>query len=119
MEAPNEWPAIERAIAERIARYPDGRHVIESNGIGDPFLAKCREDGLPVEEFLVTARSKQDIIRSLVLSCEQDRFRHGSASLFAEMLRYEYQDTKLVQDCVMAASGAVYVAQQGGILLHV
>ena len=119
MEAPNEWPAIERAIAERIARYPDGRHVIESNGIGDPFLSKCREDGLPVEEFLVTARSKADMIRSLVLACEQDTFRHGSASLFAEMLRYEYADTKLVQDCVMAASGAVYVARQGGILLHV
>jgi len=74
---------------------------------------------LPVEEFLVTARSKADMIRALVLSCEQDRFRHGAAPLFAEMLRYEMNDQRLVQDCVMAASGAVYVAQQGGILLHV
>src|SRR5574343_461396 len=119
MDAPNEWPAIERAIAERIARYPDGRHVIESNGIGDPFLAKCREDGLPVEDFLVTARSKQDMLRSLVLACEQDRFRHGSPALYSEMLRYEYADTKLVQDAVIAASGAVHIAEQGGILLHV
>ena len=59
------------------------------------------------------------MIRSLVLACEQDRFRHGRGALFAEMLRYEFADAKLVQDCVMAASGAVYVAGKGGILLHV
>jgi hypothetical protein len=119
MEAPNEWPAIERAIASRIAAYPDGRHIIESNGIGDPFIAKCREDGLPVEEFMVTARSKGDMLRALVLSMEQDRFRHGSQALYAEQLRYEYADAKITQDCVMAAAGAVYAADKGGVLLFV
>lgn len=120
MEAPNEWPAIERAIAERIARYPDGRHVVESNGIGDPFIAHLRHDlGLPVEEFLVTARTKADVIRSLAIACEQDQFRHGSRPLYTEMLRYQADDAKLVQDCVMAAAGAVYAANQAGVLLYV
>lgn len=117
-EAPNEWPAIERAIAERIARYPDGRHYIESNGIGDPFIAHMREKGYPVEEFLVTPRSKADLIRALALASEQDRFRHGSSELYVEMLRYQADDAKLVQDCVMAAAGAVYQADLGGVLLH-
>lgn len=120
MEAPNEWPAIERAIADRLARYPDGRHVIESNGIGDPFIAHLRNDlGMPVEEFLVTTKSKADMITALVLSCEQERFRHGSRDLYAEMLRYQLDDAKLVQDCVMAASGVVYAADRAYILLHV
>lgn len=118
-EAPNEWPHIERAIAERIARYPDGRHIIETNGIGDPFIAHLREKGYPVEEFLVTARSKTDIIRALALAAEQDRFRHGSQDLYVEMLRYQADDAKLVQDCVMSAAGAVYHADLAGILLHV
>lgn len=118
-EAPNEWPAMERAIADRWARYPDGRHIIESNGIGDPFISHLREKGLPVEEFLVTPRSKQDIIRALALAAEQDKFRHGASDLYVEMLRYQADDAKLVQDCVMAASGAVYMAERGGVLLHV
>jgi hypothetical protein len=118
-EAPNEWPDMERAIADRCARYPDGRHFVESNGIGDPFISHLREKGLPIEEFLVTARSKTDIIRALTLACEQDRFRHGSHELYTEMLRYEIDDTKLVQDCVMATSGAVYLADQAGVLLHI
>jgi hypothetical protein len=120
MEAPNEWPHIERAIAERCSRYPDGRHFVESNGIGDPFIAHLRNDlGLPIEEFLITARSKADIIRALAIACEQDVFRHGSRPLYAEMLRYQADDAKLVQDCVMASSGAVYVANQAGVLLYV
>ena len=118
-EAPNEWPDMEKAIADRCARYPDGRHFVESNGIGDPFISHLREKGLPIEEFLVTARSKTDIIRALTLACEQDRFRHGSSDLYAEMLRYEIDDTKLVQDCVMASSGAVYLADRAGVLLFV
>jgi hypothetical protein len=118
-EAPNEWPMMERAIAERIRRYPDGRHIIESNGIGDPFISHLREKGLPVEEFLVTHRSKIDIIRALALASEQDRFRHGSSELYTEMLRYQTDDAKLVQDCVMATAGAVYLADKGGVLLHV
>lgn len=118
-EAPNEWPAMERAIAERVARYPDGRHVIESNGIGDPFIAHLREKGLPVEEFLITPRSKTDIIRALSLASEQDRFRHGAQPLYVEMLRYQLDDAKLVQDCVMAASGAVYQADGAHTLLYV
>jgi hypothetical protein len=118
-EAPNEWPAMERAIADRCARYPDGRHFVESNGIGDPFISHLREKGLQIEEFLVTARSKQDMIRALALASEQDRFRHGSPELYVEMLRYQVDDTKLVQDCVMAASGAVHMADQGGILLTI
>lgn len=120
MEAPNEWPAIERAIVDRLNRYPDGRHFIESNGIGDPFLSHLRNDlGLAVEEFLVTSRSKADMIRALALASEQGRFRHGSRQLYSEMLRYQADDTKLVQDCVMAASGAVYVADRAGVILYV
>jgi hypothetical protein len=118
-EAPNEWPAMERAIAERVARYPDGRHVVESNGIGDPFISHLREKGLPIEEFLVTTRSKIDIIKALALSSEQDRFRHGANQLYVEMLRYQLDDAKLVQDCVMAAAGAVYIAEQARTLLFV
>lgn len=117
--APNEWSAMERAISDRCARYPDGRHFVESNGIGDPFIAHLREKGLAIEEFLVTARSKQDIIRALTLACEQDRFRHGSAEIFSEMLRYQSDDAKLVQDCVMATSGAVYLASAAGVILYV
>lgn len=119
MDAPNEWPAIERAIADRCERYPDGRHIVESNGIGDPFISHLHEKGLPVEEFLVTSRSKADIIRALALACEQDRFRHGSKQLRSEMLAYQTDDAKLVQDCVMATSGAVYAADQAGVMLYV
>ena len=120
MEAPNEWPQIEKAIAERIARYPDGRHFVESNGIGDPFISHLRNDlGLAVEEFLVTPRSKTDIIRALAIASEQSAFRHGSRPLYTEMLRYQVDDAKLVQDCVMAAAGAVYVANLSGVLLYV
>jgi hypothetical protein len=119
MEAPNEWPAIERAIRDRVTRYPDGRHIVESNGIGDPFISHLRESGVPVEEFLVTSRSKADIIRALSLACEQDRFRHGSKQLRSEMLAYQADDTKLVQDMVMSAAGATYIADQAGVLLFV
>ena len=97
MEAPNEWPDMERAIVERCRAYPGGRHFVESNGIGDPFISHLREKGLAIEEYLVTSRSKTDMIRALTLSCEQDEFRHGSRDLYAEMLRYERDDVKLTR----------------------
>lgn len=119
MDAPNEWPAIERAIADRMEQYPEGRHFVESNGIGDPFIAHLRNDlGLAVEEFLVTVRSKADIIRSLAIAAEKDLLRHGSRPLFTEMLRYQADDSKLVQDTVMASAGAVYLADKAGVILY-
>jgi len=102
------YPAIQALIESRAARWP-GRHIVESNGIGDPVIENLR---IRVEPWLTTARSKQQMIEALVLRLERGEIAWSSdlRQLTAEMTLYQWNDADLVQDSVISLAGAVVSA---------
>lgn len=101
------YPQIQRRIEARSRAYPD-QHWVESNGVGDPVIENLT---VPVQPWLTTARSKQQMIEALALALESGHVGYPAElrELTAELTLYQWADDKLVQDCVMSLAGAVAV----------
>jgi hypothetical protein len=101
------YPAIQKRIEAVYAAYP-GQHWVESNGVGDPVIENLK---VPVQPWVTTARSKQQMIEALILALEggQVGWPAELRPLTTEMTLYQWDDANLVQDCVMSLAGAVAV----------
>lgn len=102
------YPEIQRRIDRRTAAYP-GTHYVESNSPGDPVIENLT---ISVTPFYTGPKSKHDMITALALAHENRRFKHGIEQLRNESLVYQWDDKNLVQDCVMAAAIAVFMASK-------
>lgn len=112
------YPVIQARIDARPATVGAGRSFVESNGVGDPVIENL---AIPVEPFQTTARTKTQAIQALQLLIQQGRFKHGIEQLDRELSLYQWDDTALMQDSVMAAAIAAFAAQPprgtGGALI--
>lgn len=103
------YPGIAGKIKERVTNYP-GLHFIESNSIGDPVLEMV--DAF-VEGQNTGAKSKVDMITALIYDVESGLLEAPPIpQLRAELLMYQWDDKRLIQDCVMSAAGASLNAKQ-------
>jgi len=100
------YPVIQQHITERFYAYP-GVHGVESNSPGDPVIENLT---VPVLACYTSHKSKIDMITALQLAIEQGRFKHGVEQLGRELELYQWDDRNLIQDSVMAAAGACYLA---------
>ena len=93
------YPILQQRVKARMDRYP-GRLLIESNGIGDPFIETM---DVPADSFVTTAKSKVQAIQSFQLLLEQGRYKAiWTPQERRELIGYQWQDANLVQDCVMS-----------------
>lgn len=92
------YPVQQAMIEERHDAYP-GRHVVESNGIGDPVIENL---AVRVDPFVTTARSKQQALAALTMLLERGAIRCDVPEVVRELHAYQWDDGALVQDCVMA-----------------
>lgn len=116
--APFQMVAFERAlhlpyptqathIAERVVAYP-GKVLVESNGVGDPLIDFLT---VKVEPFTTTSLTKRNAITALSLLLQRhELIAPEIAQLKQELLAYQWQDERLVQDCVMALAIAALAA---------
>jgi len=100
------YPVIQQHIAARFYAYP-GVHGVESNSIGDPVIENLP---VPVLSCYTTGKTKVDMITALQLAVEQERIKHDVDELGRELELYQWDDRDLIQDSVMAAAGACYLA---------
>ncbi len=112
------YPVTQARIEQRTAEYA-GSHTVESNGPGDPVIENLT---VRVDPFQTTARSKLQAIQALQLLIQQGRFKYdpraddGQAQLDRELGLYQFDDERLVQDCVMAAAIAALKTKPGATL---
>ncbi|MEE8448565.1 MAG: terminase family protein [Thermodesulfobacteriota bacterium] len=93
------WPLVAEIIEAQTKTFP-GKVIIDSTGLGDPVLQFLN---VPVEGFIFTARSKLNLIQSLVLNMERGEIQSPNIPQLVEELRdYRWLDKGLVTDCVMA-----------------
>lgn len=106
------FPVIQASIEKRTRAYP-GPTYVESNGIGDPVIENL---SVRVHPWTTTAKTKQAAVTALALAHENHSLKHDIAQLRRECQLYQWQDERLIQDCVMAAAIAVYNAQHGSTI---
>lgn len=107
------YPVIQATIEQRGRDY-SGPVFVESNGIGDPVIENL---SIAVEPFVTTSKTKWQAITALALAHENHRLKHDIRQLTLETQLYQVDDSKLIQDCVMAAAIAVFSAAESGPLL--
>lgn len=92
------YPLIQDTIEARHRLY-GGRTIVEANGPGAPVIQGL---GVAVEAFATTARSKVDAINALQIILERGALRADIPQLKRELKAYRWDDSNLVQDCVLA-----------------
>lgn len=103
------YPLIQQTIERHGRTYP-GTVLIESNGPGDPVIENL---DIAADPFVTSARSKVQAIQSLQLLLEHGRLKaRWTDQERRELVGYQWDDGKLVQDCVMSlAIGATLLDQ--------
>lgn len=66
-----DWKLQKARIATAAVRYNRARIVIDSTGIGDPIADDLRGEGLLVDDFRYTSKSKEQLIQKLSILIEQ------------------------------------------------
>jgi hypothetical protein len=103
------YPVLQHRI-ETTHRRSGAETWIESNGVGDPVIENLT---VRVRPFVTTVKTKVQAIQSLQLLVEQGRFKYGNGQLDRELGLYQWDDTDLVQDSVMAAAIAAHAVTHG------
>lgn len=66
-----DWNLQKARIKALAQRYNNARLVIDSTGVGDPISEDLKRQGLLVDDFKYTGKSKQQLIEKLVIWIEQ------------------------------------------------
>lgn len=68
----NNWSMQKKRISQTAKRYNNARIVMDSSGIGDPIYDDLREEGLNIETFQFTGKSKYHLIENLKVAIENE-----------------------------------------------
>jgi phage FluMu gp28-like protein len=125
-----DWVFQKKWIADIIQRYNMGTHgcrlLMDSTGLGDPFLDEFKRLGLPVEGYKFTQPSKHDLIENLSIQLENNKISYPDIpELLTELDLFGYTTTVAgnVQytapegfhdDCVVALALAAWQLTKGG-----
>lgn len=114
-----------------LARRYGATVLMDTTGVGDPIVEQVRGRGVPVEEFIFTNASKQQLIESLAVTIEHQGIHFPDPEgceetqvLVDEMnaFQYELTKTRLVRysapegyhdDCVISLALAAWQAEHG------
>lgn len=110
-EGTAEWSEIERVTLEHLKQWePQAQH--DATGTGDSFSAAVYGYSEP---FMFTKQSKQDIVTLIQHAMDYGAIRMPKIKrLYRQHQKYEWDDTDLVQDTVMANGLAINHFHDGG-----
>lgn len=99
------YPVMQQRVETIYSQY-GGIMIVESNGVGDPFIENLR---IPVIPFVSSHRHKIDAITALQVLLEHKRIKaRWTEQERRELEQYQWSDKKLIQDCVMSLSFNAY-----------
>lgn len=86
------WAVQKRRIIEVSKVYNRARVYMDGTGLGDPIVEDVRSAGVPVECFIISNRSKQELIEKLRADIEFGRISFPQlTTLIKELRAYEYE----------------------------
>ena len=115
-----DWKEQKRRIKEVCNTYDNLFARIDSTGIGDPVIEELEDDGIRVEHFQYTEKSKMQLIDKLALAIEQERISYPEDGVILNELerfgrhkspitgKVTYRALSGNDDCVNALALAVW-----------
>jgi hypothetical protein len=86
------WAVQKRRIIEVSMLYNRARVYMDGTGLGDPIVEDVRNAGVPVECFIISNRSKQELIEKLRADIEFGRISFPQLPMLIKELRnFEYE----------------------------
>lgn len=108
------WSETRRRVASIIGDRPA---LVDATGVGDPIVEQMANDGLSVEPFVFTPKSKQQLMEGLAVSIQSHEvcIPEGPIRLELEQFEYEQRGANVYyaapdgmhDDCVMALALAI------------
>ena len=90
-----DYAVQKERIASAFGRYNRARGWIDSTGVGDPILEDLQRMGVHVEGYLLTGKSKRQLVDGLAVALEQERIRFPAIpELMNELKAYQYEKTE-------------------------
>lgn len=68
-----DWGLQKRRISAMAKRYNNARVIIDSTGVGDPITEDLKREGLLVDDFKYSNKSKQQLLEKLIIWIEQGK----------------------------------------------
>lgn len=118
-----DWPTQIARVRASVERWGDARVLVDTTGAGEPVFEAMQGEGMYVDPYPFTARSKQDIVNHLAILFEQGRIEIPEPRLWPEgveeleAFEYAVSDSGHVKtgapsgyhdDCVMALALAAW-----------
>lgn len=70
-----DWTLIKARIEAAARRWNDAEVILDSTGVGDPIFDDLQNQGLNIQGFKFSMKSREDLLRNLSLQLEQDRIK--------------------------------------------
>ena len=122
-----DWSMQVSRIRAAAARFNEARVLVDSTGVGEPIYESLRAADCIVDPYVLTARSKNDLINNLALLLEEKRIKLPKPELCPEMIdeleafEYSVTDNGNVRtgapsgyhdDCVIALALAAWCVER-------
>ena len=120
-----DWATQVGRIKAALDRFNNASVVVDSTGAGEPIFEQLREEGISVEPYSFTQRSKAALVNNLALMLEQSEIALPRADAWPELIEeleaFEYAITEngatrtgaptgMHDDCVIALALAAWNA---------
>lgn len=70
-----DYPLQKQQIIAKVARYNNARVIMDTTGVGKPIYEDLMHEGVFVEDFTFTGRSKEELIGKLIVAVEEKYIR--------------------------------------------
>ena len=92
-----DYTLQKRQIFAKAMRYNNARIIMDTTGVGRPIYDDLRQEGLFVEDFTFTGKSKEELIGKMIVSVEEKYIRLQPVQYATdemEAFEFQYRDEK-------------------------
>ena len=92
-----DYPLQKKQIIAKARRYNNARIIMDTTGVGKPIYEDLMQEGVFVEDFTFTGRSKEELIGGLIVAIEEKYIRLLPIAVATDELNafeYKYRNEK-------------------------
>jgi hypothetical protein len=92
-----DYPLQKKQIIAKVARYNNCRVIMDTTGVGRPIYEDLMNEGVFVEDFTFTGKTKEELIGKLIVATEEKYIRLQKVQVATdemEVFEFKYLDEK-------------------------
>ena len=101
-----DWNLQEARIEAMHLRFNKGKVRLDSTGVGDPICESLEKKKIPIERFIFTEDSKENLMQNLIIKLEKDIIKiPNDPELIAELDGFQYKYNETTRKVKMVSYG--------------